>query len=387
MRVRRLFGVGLLVAAAFGPLVPVLGSLRTSGRVIVTTADTVTEDLYAFGGRVIVEGTVEGDLVTFTNELTITGTVTGDVIGAVGGTADVSGVVGGSLRLAAVRLDVTGSVGDDVVGIAGDALVAADVGRDVLLVAGEVLAGGATGRDVHVQAWSLEVHGTVGRDVMARVDDIVVGPGATVAGDVEFQASDEVRVDDGAAVDGSLVRRDVLAPVWAKAVARAVLWLSLLGFLVGGLLAIWLFRRTMIRAAATALERPGRSALVGAGVVVGIPILVLPLGLSLVGLPVAVLLLVSWVVLLVLGAAPAVAAVGERIVGGRGGLAGGFVVGAVAWRAAMWVLALVAALVYLAATLVGIGAFAIAGWEQRREAIAADDDWRPLPPSGTGRLR
>jgi cytoskeletal protein CcmA (bactofilin family) len=377
MRTRRLFGVSILLALAVGPLLPVLGSVRTSGRVIVTEGDTVREDLYAFGGRVIVEGTVEGDIVTFTNDLTITGTVTGDVLGAVAGPARISGDIGGSVRVAAVSLEVTGRVGGDVSSVAIDAVVAAQVARDVLVLGGDVVAGGVIGRDVRGQFWSLDVHGEIGRDVIVKVDDIVVGPAARVGGDVEFQASDAVRIDDAASVGGAVVQRDVLAPVWAKATTRVIAWLSILAFVFGGLVMVWLFRGSMARAVVAAQERPWRSGLVGLGVVLAVPVAVLPLGLTLVGLPVALVLIVLWVVALGLGAAPAVAAVGTRIMGERGGLAGSFLVGAVLWRAAMWVLTLVAALVYLIATLVGIGAFTLGAWEQRRLSM---EDWRPAAP-------
>jgi hypothetical protein len=43
----------------------------------------------------------------------------------------------------------------------------------------------------------------------------------------------------------------------------------------------------------------------------------------------------------------------------------------------MWLFGLVAALVYVAALLVGTGSFLIAAWEGRRRG---DRSWRPLPP-------
>ena len=72
---------------------------------------------------------------------------------------------------------------------------------------------------------------------------------------------------------------------------------------------------------------------------------------------------------LFLGPVPAVAAAGERLLGGRGGALAGFVVGALLWRAGMWALSLVAALLYLVPLLVGLGAFTIAAWQSRRESI------------------
>ena len=216
------------------------------------------------------------------------------------------------------------------------------------------------------QAWRLIVNGEVGRDIAARVDDMVLGDAARITGDVTFRASDEVRVSPAATVGGALVQAQVLAPVWAQALTRLLGWLSVLGFIVAGVALFWVFRGTGPRAVRVARERPWRSALVGLGVLVVPPIVALPLFLTLVGLPVALLILLFWVLGLFLGPIPAVAAAGERLLGGRGGILGGFVVAALLWRGGMWLLSLAAAVLYLIPLVIGLGAFTIGAWEARR---------------------
>ena len=363
---RKILSIALLAGGLTLPAAPLLGSLRTANQVIVTKDDVVAEDLYAAGGRTIVEGVVQGDLIVLTGEVIITGTVEGDVMGLVGGPVRITGEVGESVLVAAVRLEGGGRVGADVSGFVGEARVGGEVGRDVLLIGGSAEVTARVGRDVRSQAWRLVVDGEVGRDVVARVDDMVLGDAARIAGDVTFRASDEVRVSDAATVGGSLTRAQVLAPVWAKAVTTLVGWLSVLGFIVAGVALFWLFRGSGARSVRVARERPGRSALVGLGVLIVPPIVALPMFLTLVGLPVALLILLFWVVGLFLGPAPAIAAAGERLLGGRGGLFGGFVVGALLWRGGLWLLSLAAAVVYLIPLVVGLGAFTIGAWEARR---------------------
>ncbi len=193
----------------------------------------------------------------------------------------------------------------------GEARVGGEVGRDVLVTGGEVEVTARVGRDVRSQAWRLIVNGEVGRDIAARVDDMVLGDAARITGDVTFRASDEVRVSPAAAVGGALVQAQVLAPVWAQALTRLLGWLSVLGFVVAGVALFWVFRGTGPRAVRVARERPWRSALVGLGVLVVPPIVALPLFLTLVGLPVALLILLFWVLGLFLGPIPAVAAAGR----------------------------------------------------------------------------
>ncbi len=364
----RFFSIAAVALIALLPIGHVLASIRTSSRNIVVESDIVREDLYALGGRTIIEGTIEGDLIVVGGELTITGTVEGDVVGLVGGPARITGTVGGSVLLAAVSLEVDGEIGADVASLAGDATVGGTVDRDVLLFAGEGVVNATVGRDLRAQVWRLVVAGDVGRKVVARVDDIVVRDSARVGDDISFKASDVVDISEVAEIGGAVVQRTVITPVWAQAVNRAVTWLSLLALLVSGTLLFWLFRRTAARAPDIVAERPLRASLIGLAVLLGAPVLTLPLLLSLVGLPVALLLLVVWAVALVLGPAPTLAWAGRHLLRSRGGLLAGFVVAALLWRGAMWLLPAVGLLLYLAAVAPGIGSFVMAALEARRES-------------------
>jgi cytoskeletal protein CcmA (bactofilin family) len=364
----RLFGAGVLAVLA-APFL--FGTVWTSGRVIVPADTVVFEDLYAFGSTVIVEGTVEGDLFTIAGDLRIVGTVEGDVVGLVGGPVRVAGEVGGSIRVAAVKVEITGTVGDDLAAAAIETSVAGDIGRDLLLVGGEVVLSGSIGRDAQLQALRLTIDGAVGHDVIARVDSLNVGSSADVAGDVLYRASSDALVAVDAAIDGQLTRRQVLAPVWAKAVTRLVEILSLFAVIVAGLASMWLFRATSTGAVGEVERRPWRAALVGTIALVAMPLLALPLFLTLVGIPVALVLLIAWVTALVLAPIPAITRLGALALRGRGGAAAALVVGAVVWRGAMWALPLVAGLIYLVALVVGLGSYLTAGWALRREHRAA----------------
>jgi hypothetical protein len=374
-RSKRFFGVVVLLGVLLAPGATLVAEIRTSNRIIVPAADVIAEDLYAIGSRTIIEGTVDGDLFVVSGELSITGTVTGDVMGLVGGKARIEGNVEGSVRLAAVDLQITGSVTDDVASVTLDGEIKADVGRDVLLIAGRASVGGTIGRDVRGQAWSLTVSGDVGRDVLARVDRLTLG--GRVGDDVVYGATIDADIVDGLEVGGQLIRRRVFSPVWSKAVGRAIAVLGLAGFLVAGLALLWTFRGTTTDAIRLVGARPGRSAVVGLALVILPPLAALPLFLTLVGIPLAVLILMLWLAALFVGPMPAVAWAGRALLRDRGGTVAGFAVGAVLWRGAIWLLPLIAILLYSAALVVGLGAFGVAVWSRRSDRGA---DWHPLPP-------
>ncbi len=360
---RRLFGITLIALAAV-PLM--LGSLRVTGRIIVPEGDVLEEDLYAIGNVVIIEGTVGGDLFAITNKLRITGSVEGDVIALVGGRTEISGEVDGAVRVAGIRLAIDGSVGDDLAAFVIESDVSGSVGRDILLIGGEVSVAGSVGRDLRLQAIRLVIDGEIGGDILAKVDSLTFGPGSRVLGDVLYRASSDAKVSDDVVIGGQFIRRTVLAPVWAKAVTRVVSVLSLFSLIVAGLAASWVFRSTSERAVREVEDRPLRSGLVGLGVLLVPPLLAMPLFLTLVGIPIAMFVLLAWLLALVLGPIPAVTRFGAMLLQDRGGVAAALVAGAVVWRGAMWLLPLIAAFVYLAALLVGLGAYATAGWDLRR---------------------
>jgi hypothetical protein len=240
------------------------------------------------------------------------------------------------------------------------------VGRDMLLFSGTADLGGTTSRDVRAQSWRMDVDGEVGRDVRVKADRLSVGPAARVVGDVVYQSPGAAAVADPAAVDGRIIRSRIYSPVWARAVQHLVAVLGLAGLLLSGLALGWLFRGTARRSVEAAGTRPLATAGIGIALLVVPPLAVIPLSLTLVGLPLALLLAVLWILSLFLGALPAVTWLGGRLLGGRGGLAAGLAVGAVLWRAATWALPLAAVLIYLAGTVMGLGALGRAAWAARR---------------------
>jgi cytoskeletal protein CcmA (bactofilin family) len=361
---RAVFGVSLVALLA---LPVMLGSVRTSGRIIIPADQTLGEDLYAIGTLILVEGTIDGDLFAVANEVRVSGTIRGDLIGLVGGPVRISGTVEGAVRVAATDLEVTGSVGDDLAAVVADATIAGDVGRDLLFVGGRARVAGTVGRDLRLQAVRLEIDGVVGSDVRARVDRLSVGGGAAIGGNLLYTGSREATIDGEAQIGGRATRRDVLAPVWARAVTRAIEILGVAALIVGGLGLLWLFPASSHRAVDEARSHPWWSALIGGIVLIGLPVLALPLFLTLVGIPVALLVLFLWALAVVLGPVPALAAAGGSALRGRGGIAAGLLVGVVVWRIGMWLLPLISGFLFLAAIVVGVGAFSRAGWRLRRE--------------------
>ena len=121
---------GLLV------LIPIAAAARLtqSDLVLVRADDVVTEDLYAAGNRITIEGRIEGDLIAAAfEEVLISGEVTGDVT-VVAGRVTITGTVGGSVRVAAGLVQIGGSIAEDLAVASWETVVdpTGTIGRDLI---------------------------------------------------------------------------------------------------------------------------------------------------------------------------------------------------------------------------------------------------------------
>jgi cytoskeletal protein CcmA (bactofilin family) len=271
--------VVLLVALGTLPGLVAAQEARTGGSVVVGPGETVSGDLVATAGSVIVEGTVTGDVEA----------TAGSVLVAPGG-----------------------RVGGDVVATAGSVVVAGTVDGSVAAFGGAAtLAEGATvGGDFEAAAGEVHVAGTVGGDARVGAERLVVASTGSVAGDLEYDVA-TLQLDG--TVAGATRAVDEVSFVTAPAfqfgpagtpeLPAVPAWIgAVYGFLANLLLGVLLlavapdFGR---RVASLGTTRALRSGLAGLLVVVATPVVLLLLLVSIVGIPLslaglAVFVLVLW---------------------------------------------------------------------------------------------
>ena len=357
-----------------------LAALVTTDRHIVTADDVVGEDVYVTSASSTIEGVIDGDLTIFTGDLTISGTVTGSVTVFSSGSVVVSptGSIVGSLNGAAVRATVAGNVAGDVF-IAAPSIVVSDtgtVGRDAMLFGGTARVEGSVGRDVRGRTLRLVVDGTVGGDIDVATQKLEFGPEGAVGGDVLYRSPVEAQGVGEATIGGTLTR----LPTQSNFVYGIILALAnivgFLGFIVAGIVVLWVVRGTSARATGNVLLHPLKTLVIGLVTVIVLPITVVLLGMTLVGIPLAIIGVLIAIALFIVGPLPAVTALGNRVLVGRGSLFGAFVLGAVLWRFSIWIVPLVGGFIYVLAMIWGIGGWVL-GFVASRRTVATTQS---LPP-------
>ncbi|MGI9585583.1 MAG: hypothetical protein ACR2N7_08330 [Acidimicrobiia bacterium] len=347
-----------------------LAALVTTDRYIVTADDVVTEDQYVTAVSVIIEGTVQGDLTVMAGNVTVRGDVTGNLNVLSSGSVAIenSGSIGGSINGTAFKVSIDGTVENDVFITAGTVTVGQSgaVGRDLMTFGVSTQIDGAVLRDVRGRTAWISIDGSVGGDVDVATQKLDFGSAATVGGDVVYRSALDASIADGATISGNVTR----LPSQSNFVYGIILMLAnvvgFLGFVVAGLVALWLFRNTASHATGAMLRRPIRSLLVGIATVVVVPIVVVLLAATLVGIPLALIVVLLAGVGFIIGPVPAVTALGNRVLLRRGGLFAAFLVGAVLWRLGIWLIPVVGGVLYLVVLVWGIGAWVLGTMATRR---------------------
>jgi len=254
-------------------------TLLASGN-IVRVDGVVNGDLLAFGGTVEVRGTVKGDLVSFAKRIVVSGTVEGNIFN-LSNSLDLDGQLGRSLYglMQSLRVSDRGHVGEGMLVGAGDVSLEGEVNRSVNLYAGNADVSGKLGRELAMAGDNLTLTNTarIGGNLSARVRDlknIHIADGATITGTRDLQ----VRVRENRFTRPKFY---FFQAVWLAA-AMLVGWLILILF------------PSFFQASTHAVGAGWRSLGLGFAVLAGVPVAMILIAITLVGIPASLLLLMAY---------------------------------------------------------------------------------------------
>lgn len=267
-------------------LVRRVGVVLAAALLLVSVVPGFAAAQSGFGGSIVVE---EGETVSEVN--------------AVGGTVIVHGTVTGDVNGAAGNVVVTGTVEGDVNVATGNLRISGDVGGDVSAGAGNVHLeeSGTVGGNVDVGAGDVRIDGTIDGDARIGAETIHLGENASIAGSLTYDGRLEGNRD---AVAGDITRDRTLGPTSVTELQPLASWVAALYAFVANLLLgaalLALFPRFSERVADRVAADPIRTGLVGLGVLVGVPLLLVAVAITIIGIPLALagillFLLVAWI--------------------------------------------------------------------------------------------
>ena len=253
---------------------------------------------FAGAGKVIIEGTVNGDVYAAGGAVEISGTVNGDVLVA-GGDVTVSGTVSDDIRAAGGSIRIDGKVGKNVTAAGGNISVGrrAEISGGVLAFGGSVQVSGSVTRDLMAFAGKMAISGNVGGDVSFHGDEFTTLEGAKVAGSVKVWLADETRMKIADGVVSGKVDFEKLSgeqPPTILGHSRGMFWFKILWTIwlfLTGLLLFAFFRKFFGKYSAVLRQRTLSTALWGIAGILLLPIAMVILAFTIVGIPFAILVL------------------------------------------------------------------------------------------------
>jgi len=303
-----------------------------------------------------------------------------------GGDVSVSAPIGRSLYMAGGDLRLESVVYGKLRAAGGHVRIASEalVDGDASLAAGSVEVDGGVSGDLRANGESIVINGAIGGDVELAGERIRIGPDARIAGSLNYRSGRPIAIDPQAVVSGEVTEYQKDRR-WLRRIGRGETFVGgsfSLGLVVVGALLLLVLPRFTREAAATLRTRPLAAGGVGVAMLLGVPLLLVLLVLTVLGIPLAVLFAFGYAALLMLGYLIAAIFVGDtvlwRVKADKAQSAW--------WRILFMLLALLAIAIVkivpflgsLAVALLfvaGIGAFTMRAWKGFRR----DSEERPAP--------
>ncbi len=302
--------------------------LRMDQDVQIAPGERIGEVLAASGDLIDIDGVIDGDLIAVAERITIRGTVNGSLY-VLTRDLEISGTVTGSVHAGTERTRITGRVGGNVYGASDNFSIGADagIGRDVALWVEEAAFDGEVGRDVYFAGRWLEIRGPVGRNVEVRyAERLSLRDGARIGGDVAaVLEADAIEIASGAVIGGESSRT---APKGMEEhmmshYSHPAFYLFLgLRYAAGVLFGILLYAVVpgLFDSRFPTTRSLFRSMATGFLFVIAAPLLILCSGLTIIGIPIAVMASFVYIVTLYAAKITVGSLIGRRVMGSEPGI-------------------------------------------------------------------
>ncbi len=297
-RLRQL-GLRLVIALLAFSLSSFALERRHSEVVMVRTSETIDDTLVAAGNIVRVEGVVNGDLLAFGGSVEVRGTVKGDLVSFAKRTV-VSGTVEGNIYDFSNSLDLDGQLGHSMYGLMQSLRLndRGRVGEGVVVGAGDIALEGEVHRSVTIYAGNADVSGNIGRELSMAGDKLTLTNTCRVGGNLKVRVRQlkNVHIADGATIAGS---REIQVRMKPSRFTRPsfyffqAVWLA--AAMVIGWLGLVLFPN-FFQSSTHSVGAGWRSLGLGIAVLAGVPLAIVVLAFTLVGLPASLILLSLYLV-------------------------------------------------------------------------------------------
>ena len=298
---------------------PCLATEFKGGKNIFVPEDSIVDDdLVATCGNMRFDGNVTGNLIAGCQSLVQRGKVFGSVLSA-GQNIDILGEVGGSVIAFAQNVNINGDINYNLIAISAALNIKHEgkINRDVSFLGGTLSVDGEIGRKLKAQCGEAVISGTINGDVSIDAEKVTLLPTAVIQGNFTYESEKEARIEEGAQIKGETSwKKPKPKEKKEKAAQNFLIYksLSILALFLTGVVLTLLSGKFVKSAKDRVLSSFLKSLGLGFVFMVCIPIAILILLVTLIGIPLAVISIFGYLVLFYLAKVFVGMAVGEKLI-------------------------------------------------------------------------
>lgn len=288
-------------------------SERITGNNVVVKDRVVEEDLLVAGSNVRIQAEIKGDLAVAGSEVNITAPVGGYVLAA-GSNVSINSSVGNDLWAAGSNVTINNSVGDNAM-LAGNTVnlsPEASIRSDASIAGNTITVKGRVEHNLKLAASEAQIGSEIGGNVEADVERLIILPGAVIRGNLIVHGSHPPEISPEAQVLGQTEfrPREQRSP-W---LSWLFWWIyGFLALLITGFAVLLLSKVWANRVAQTFIGKPLYSLLAGLLALILVPVVIVLLAITVVGIPLALIFLAFYCTVLILSCVFAAYLVGDRL--------------------------------------------------------------------------
>jgi cytoskeletal protein CcmA (bactofilin family) len=281
-------------------------TFRSGSNITIGQAEQIDSTLFVAGRNIDINSEVFGDVFCAGQTVNINASVHGDIICAAQ-TINVSGKVDGDVRLAGQTVTVSAQIaGNGTIGGQSFTLNSnGTIDGDLTVGSADATVNGAVGRDIVAGSSNLTISSSVGRNVKGNVNNLNLTSGAKVQGNIDYTSNNDLNRASGAQIEGEVTRTTPKQPAASKRGAVfgfGVVWFLYLFFamLLTAMALALLFPRVLHTITNQAIPKPWKALLTGFLASIAMPFVLLLLAISIIGIPLAFIVGLLWLVVFLL---------------------------------------------------------------------------------------
>lgn len=269
--------------------------------IVLPSTAVVDNDYFANGRTVEISGRVNGDVYVLGGQVFIDGVIDGDLLVA-GGSVEVSGTVTKNVRLLAGQALITGNIGQNITAVTAtiELSPSSSVGRNVVIVSGNTDLEAKVAKNVRLYSSSVRISDGIRGKVIAYVGHLRLTSKVVIGGALEYWSNKTALVDPNAKVHGGIVHHPsffydlfhskILQGLKIGSKLAALLMNFFYSFIIG-LVMLRYFPQRIDRTIETLNKKPAQSLVAGIVLLFLLPITMLALLITILGVPFALALL------------------------------------------------------------------------------------------------